>query len=304
MKNINSYTDFDGSAKRRTTFFILIIILIVILIIFCFCFFKRNDYKIEETNIEYSIENNSVYTTTKPNLYSYSEENNNSYNEDNTYLYSTDNNFYNEENNTLNQLNWSSYNEDNSYSNETTFNSACNNNTSLDLHKGSYNNENNSTFNISSNTKTTIGFVILGICFIGYIIAQILSIRGSLIITTGWLDKLLIIISAIALFINSLASDAEAKDIANTALIIGLITMGISIIISILANIPNPLYIILSILAKFFLFFLTSFIVAIIIVYLIFSFFVSIMSSSSVDSGWHILEYDPWTNAYFGYRKA
>lgn len=272
MKNINSYTDFDGSAKRRTTFF-LIIILIVVLIIFCFCFFKRNDYKIEETNIEYSIENDSVYTTTKPNLYSYSEENNNS------------------------------YNEDNSYSNETTFNSACNNNTSLDLHKGSYNNENNSTFNISSNTKTTIGFVI-GICFIGYIIAQILSIRGSLIITTGWLDKLLIIISAIALVINALASDAEAKDIANTALIIGLITMGISIIISILANIPNPLNIILSILAKFFLFFLTSLLVAIIIVYLIFSFFVSIMSSSSVDSGWHILEYDPWTNAYFGYRKA
>lgn len=303
MKNLDRYTDFDGSEKRKKIVFsILIILLIVLLIIFCFCFFKRNDYKIEEKNIDF--ENNFVYnTTTNPNLYSYSEENNNSYNEDNTYLYPTNNNFYNEENNTLNQLNWSSYNEDNSYSNETTFNSACNNNTSLDLHKGSYNNENNSTFNISSNTKTTIGFVI-GICFIGYIIAQILSIRGSLIITTGWLDKLLIIISAIALVINALASDAEAKDIANTALIIGLITMGISIIISILANIPNPLYIILSILAKFFLFFLTSFLVAIIIVYLIFSFFVSIMSSSSVDSGWHILEYDPWTNAYFGYRKA
>ena len=151
-------------------------------------------------------------------------------------------------------------------------------------------------------------WVFVGLLLIMYIIAQFFSIRKGLVITVNRFDQIIIIASAICAVINSFANEVNngQNEVSNLTYTIFFFLVGISIILSIWANFPNPLYILLSIFAKVFLFIATVWIIWLILIIILFSLVISGFSSSnsSHDSGWEVIGYDSSVNAYFGYKKV
>lgn len=147
-----------------------------------------------------------------------------------------------------------------------------------------------------------LGLIFAGVSLVCYIIAQILSSKRDLVITTNTADKVLLIVGSIAFLVHSFASESKAPDtVVNVALGIALLAVIISFVLSYTSNTPNALYIILSIMAKIFLLITISVAIMLLIVYVFIS---AISSSNSTDDGWQVAGYDSITNTYFGYRKG
>lgn len=122
---------------------------------------------------------------------------------------------------------------------------------------------------VGKGLTVTVGLILLA----GFILAQVLRVRGMLIITVGWFDTIMIIGGAVLLALYYLFSTPEAS--MSMLIVFSLIMWGISLVMSVLANIPNPIYIILSVVAKLFLFYMATLgitvLICIVIVWLVVS---------------------------------
>ena len=144
--------------------------------------------------------------------------------------------------------------------------------------------------------------IILAVLLICYIIARVKSKRGDLVITANIFDKILIILSPILFFVAwCIGFDHELIPLQIILLVLsGLMLMG-SILFSIFANLGNIFHIIISILAKIFIFVFTNFLLLLLIVIVVFSFMRAVTSHNDTD-GTYVMKYDHFLDQWVGYR--
>ena len=120
-----------------------------------------------------------------------------------------------------------------------------------------------------------IWIVLLIVLFIFYIIARVISRVGFLVIWAGPFDKFLVFAAAVLFFVSCLF-DGNTTQVPHGIVItfrsIAGALMLWSVILSIIANLPSLLNIIMSILAKVFVFYCINFGLILLIVALIISF--------------------------------
>lgn len=144
--------------------------------------------------------------------------------------------------------------------------------------------------------------IILVVLLICYIIARVKSKRGDLVITANIFDKILIIVSPILFFIAwCIGFDHELTPLQIILLVLsGLMLIG-SILFSIFANLGNIFHIIISILAKIFLFIFTNFLLLLLVVIVVFSFMRTVTSHGGRE-GTYVVKYDHFLDQWVGYR--
>lgn len=144
--------------------------------------------------------------------------------------------------------------------------------------------------------------VILVILLICYIIARVKAKKGDLVITANIFDKILIIVSPILFFIAwCIGFDHELTPLQIILIILsGLMLIG-SILFSIFANIGNVFHIIISILAKIFIFIFTNFLLLLLVVIVVFSFMRAVTSHGDRE-GTYVVKYDHFLDQWVGYR--
>lgn len=118
------------------------------------------------------------------------------------------------------------------------------------------------------------GVVPLVVLLAGFILAQVLRVRSGLIVSVGWFDTAMIIGGAVMLALYYIIGDAGSP--VPALMVIALLLWGVSLVMSIMANFPNVIFIALSIVAKLFLFYLATlgmgFLICVVLVWLLFSF--------------------------------
>lgn len=148
--------------------------------------------------------------------------------------------------------------------------------------------------------------IIMGIAFVillaFYIIANVKSKRGELILTANGWDMAMLLACPVAIFVAWCWGFDQPL---NTAQIVCLVIAGLclagTITMSIVHNSGSFVDILISILAKLFIVWLTFMVILILIVVLIVSILISIMRSHN-DDEYILLKYDHALRAYVGYR--
>ena len=154
--------------------------------------------------------------------------------------------------------------------------------------------------------------VFLYILLVVYLIAMasyfiaIFGMQKQVVITTNIFDKILLIGSAILLFLSAFQSpNSEPNQFFSIVTYSGLGLFIVSVILSVLANLPSALFITLSILAKLFIvlsMIVGLFILLIILIFMLIIFFVN-RSSDDDNDGWTVVGFDDSLNALIGYKK-
>lgn len=156
----------------------------------------------------------------------------------------------------------------------------------------------------NSNTTTLI---IMGVAFVVllvfYIIAKIKSKKGELVLTANGWDMAMLLACPVAIFI---ASCWNFDHPLNTAQIVCLVIAGLcligTIIMSIVHNLGNFMNIMISILAKLFVIWLTMIVIALLVAIFIFSVIITMMRGHDNDEDYILLKYDRALRAYVGYK--
>lgn len=156
-------------------------------------------------------------------------------------------------------------------------------------------------------TESNQNFIIAGIVFlvllVFYIIAKVKSKRGQLVLTANGWDMAMLLACPVAIFV---AWCWGFDNPLNTAQIVCLSIAGAcflgTAIMSIVHNQGNVMGMIISILAKLFIVWLTLMIILLLITVLIISVVISMMRSHDDDDDYILLKYDRALHAYVGYR--
>lgn len=148
-------------------------------------------------------------------------------------------------------------------------------------------------------------FGILGVLLIFYIIALVMSHKNDRICISvnGW-DKAMLLIAPAALFIaNFWGWDEPVNTAQGVFLTISGVCLVGTIIMTFFYSNGHLGWIIISILAKIFIFWLTIFIIALLLALALFFIMISFIGDhNSRDEVW-ILKYDRFLDAYVGYRQ-
>lgn len=136
-----------------------------------------------------------------------------------------------------------------------------------------------------------------------YIIAKVKSKRGMLVLTANGWDMAMLLICPAALFVAWCWGFDQAL---NTAQIVCLVIAGLcfvgTVIMSIAHNTDHFMHIVISILAKLFIIWLTFMVILILVTAFIVCLLLSMMRSHNDDDEYILLKYDHALHAYVGYR--
>lgn len=153
------------------------------------------------------------------------------------------------------------------------------------------------------NTTLIIMGVALAILLVFYIIAKVKSKRGELVLTANGWDMAMLLICPVAICI---ASIWDFDHPLNTAQVVCLVIAGLclvgTIIMSIVHNQGKLMNIVISILAKLFIIWLTVFVIFLLIAIFIFTVIISMVKGHDNDDEYILLKYDHALRAYVGYR--
>lgn len=155
----------------------------------------------------------------------------------------------------------------------------------------------------TQNTNLIVAGVIFVILLIFYIIAKVKSKRGQMVLTANGWDMAMLLACPVAIFV---AWCWGFDNPLNTAQIVCLSIAGVcflgTAIMSIVHNQGNVLGMVISILAKLFIVWLTLMIIMLLIAMLVISVVISMMSHHDDDDDYILLKYDRALHAYVGYR--
>lgn len=155
----------------------------------------------------------------------------------------------------------------------------------------------------TSNTTLVIVGVVLPVLLVFYIIAKVKSKRGELILTANGWDMAMLLLCPVAICI---ASIWDFNHPLNTAQVVCLVIAGPclvgTLIMSIVHNQGKIMNIVISILAKLFIIWLTAFVIFLLIAIFIFTVIISMVRGHDNDDEYILLKYDHALRAYVGYR--
>lgn len=158
------------------------------------------------------------------------------------------------------------------------------------------------TINDTSTTLIIAGAAFL-VLLVFYIIAKVKSNRGDLVLTANGWDMTLLLACPIAIFIAWCWGLNHPLNTAQTICIViaGLCFVGTAIM-SIVHNEGDFMNILISVLAKLFIVWLTLMIILLLITIFIFSVIISCIREHNYDDEYILLKYDRALHAYVGYK--
>lgn len=166
---------------------------------------------------------------------------------------------------------------------------------SMDENEPAWSRPSHSSSNISIYLSATL-FVVMLIC---YIVAKNKSKNGDLIVTVNTFDKVCLILSPILFFV------AWCIGFKNTLSIVLLCISGMALLYSLFLSITNNktiMYIILSIVAKLFVFVLINLLLILLLIIILFSIFHAFSQASERrEEKWYV-EYDEFLDKIICYR--
>lgn len=157
------------------------------------------------------------------------------------------------------------------------------------------------------NNPNTTTLIIMGIAFVillvFYIIAKGKSKKYELVLTANGWDMAMLLACPVAIFVAwCWGFDHPLNTVQIVCLVIaGLCLIG-TIIMSIVHNSSSLMDIVISVLAKLFIIWLTLMAIFLLIVALVVSVLITLMRSHNEDEEYILLKYDHALRAYVGYR--
>lgn len=153
----------------------------------------------------------------------------------------------------------------------------------------------------------TTTLIIMGIAFVillvFYIIAKVKSKKGTLVLTANGWDMTMLLACPVAIFVAwCWGFDHPLNTVQIVCLVIaGLCLVG-TVIMSIVHNKGSFMDILISVMAKLFIIWLTLLAIFLLIVALVVSVMISLMRSHDGDDEYILLKYDHALRAYVGYK--
>ena len=153
------------------------------------------------------------------------------------------------------------------------------------------------------NTNLIVAGIIFLTLLVFYIIAKVKSNRGDLVLTANGWDMAMLLACPIAIFIAWCWGFDHPLNTAQTICIViaGLCFIGTAIM-SIVHNEGEFINILISVLAKLFIVWLTLMIILLLITIFIFSVIISCIREHNYDDEYILLKYDHALHAYVGYK--
>lgn len=158
---------------------------------------------------------------------------------------------------------------------------------------------------ISNDTKLSIAIGVFVSLLVCYIVAKVRSKRGISVLTANVYDKWLILLSPVLFFVAwCIGFDHKLVQAQYILLALSALALLASFVYSFTAkgNAGNAFSIIVSILAKLFIFVLTFMLLLLLIALFLFTIFRTITGQDNHNSGTFIMEYDEYLNRWVGYR--
>ena len=153
------------------------------------------------------------------------------------------------------------------------------------------------------NTTLIITGIALAILLVFYIIAKVKSKKGALILTANGWDMTMLLTCPVAICV---ASCWDFNHPLNTAQIVCLVIAGLCLvgtfIMSVVHNQGKFMNVLISILAKLFIVWLTIFVIFLLIAIFIITVIISMAKGHDNDDEYILLKYDHALRAYVGYR--
>ena len=155
----------------------------------------------------------------------------------------------------------------------------------------------------TQNTNLIIAGVVFVTLLVFYIIAKVKSNRGDLVLTANGWDMAMLLACPVAIFIAWCWGFDHPLNTAQTICIViaGLCFVGTAIM-SIVHNEGDFLNILISVLAKLFIVWLTLMIILLLITIFIISVILSFIREHDDDDEYILLKYDRALHAYVGYK--
>ncbi len=155
----------------------------------------------------------------------------------------------------------------------------------------------------AQNTNLIIAGAVFLVLLVFYIIAKVKSKRYELVLTANGWDMAMLLACPVAIFV---AWCWGFNHPLNTAQIVCLVIAGLcligTIIMSIVHNSGSFMGIVISVLAKLFIVWLTLMAIFLLIVALVVSVLITLMRSHNEEDEYILLKYDRALRAYVGYR--
>ena len=154
-----------------------------------------------------------------------------------------------------------------------------------------------------TNPNLIISGAVLLFLLVFYIIAKVKSKRGELVLTANGWDMAMLLACPVAIFIASWWDIRNGLNVAQVVcfVIAGLCLIG-TVIMSVVHNSGIFMNVLISILAKLFIVWLTIFVIYLLIAAFVISVMISLMRSHDGDGDYILLKYDHALRAYVGYR--
>jgi len=155
----------------------------------------------------------------------------------------------------------------------------------------------------AQNTNLIIAGAVFLVLLVFYIIAKVKSKRYELVLTANGWDMAMLLACPVAIFVAwCWGFDHPLNTVQIVCLVIaGLCLIG-TIIMSIVHNSGSFMGIVISVLAKLFIVWLTLMAIFLLIVALVVSVLITLMRSHNEDEEYILLKYDHALRAYVGYR--
>lgn len=155
----------------------------------------------------------------------------------------------------------------------------------------------------AQNTNLIIAGAVFLVLLVFYIIAKVKSKRYELVLTANGWDMAMLLACPVAIFVAWCWGFDQPLNIAQIVCLViaGLCLIG-TIIMSIVHNSSSLMDIVISVLAKLFIVWLTLMAIFLLIVALVVSVLITLMRSHNEDEEYILLKYNHALRAYIGYR--
>lgn len=153
------------------------------------------------------------------------------------------------------------------------------------------------------NANVIIAGVVFLVLLVCYIIAKVRSNRDLMVLTANGWDMAMLLACPVALFVQMCwGYDHPLNNAQIVCMVIAGLCLTGTIIMSIVHNSDSFIDIVLSVLAKLFIVYLTLVAIFLFIMALLITLMISIMRSHEYDDEYILLKYDHFLHAYVGYR--
>lgn len=157
----------------------------------------------------------------------------------------------------------------------------------IDREEGKITIDNRATGKTTKRSYGSIALYFICILLTAYLIC-IFKLKDIVTVTLNNADKYFIIIIGIALAILVLGSEADPNAFMDWMKYITITCIIITLTLTVIANLPNPLYALLGVLSKLFIIFAIALVTLIIIAIVLFYIFFSVVTSENESEKWEI----------------